>query len=202
MIDVSDPAHPTKVGAYNAPGWSQPPGVAVAGNYLCVGNGSGGLLILRHRCVASGMISPSGGTLQASRDHTTYTFSFGAFTDTVIITHTARFASEVPSPGVLRGIDHFFDVTAVYSSTGQPAQLAPGEIYTITVQYTDAEKGAAVEDTLGLYWWDGSAWSQKGITSTVDADNNVVEARVDHCSLFAVLAGPRRVYLPLVLKNH
>ena len=184
VIDVSDPAHPTKVGAYNAPGWSQPPGVAVAGNYLYVGNGSGGLLILRHRCVASGMIS------------------FGAFTDTVIITHTARFASEVPSPGVLRGIDHFFDVTAVYSSTGQPAQLAPGEIYTITVQYTDAEKGAAVEDTLGLYWWDGSAWSQKGITSTVDADNNVVEARVDHCSLFAVLAGPRRVYLPLVLKNH
>jgi hypothetical protein len=82
-----------------------------------------------------------------------------------------------------------------------PAQLTPGGTYTVTITYTDAEKGAAVEDTLGLYGWDGSAWSQQGITSSVNITDNQVTARVDHLSLFGLLGETNRVYLPLVIKG-
>jgi len=77
----------------------------------------------------------------------------------------------------------------------------PGNTYTITVQYTDTETGPAIENTLGLHWWDGSIWSQQGITSSVNITDNLVTAQVDHLSLFAVLGETRRVFLPLVLKN-
>jgi hypothetical protein len=135
-------------------------------------------------------------------DHTTYAFPPATFTDTVIITHTARLSSNAPSPNTLAGIDHFFDVTAVYSSTGLPAQPAASRTYTVAVEYTDAEKGPVIEGTLGLYWWTGSAWSQQGISSTVNITNNVVTAQVDHFSLFGILGETHRVYLPLVMRNH
>ena len=89
----------------------------------------------------------------------------------------------------------------VYSGTGQPAQIAPGQTYTLTVQYTDAEKGPAIESTLALYYWDGSQWVKEP-TSVVDTANNVVTATPDHFSKWAVLGETRRLYLPLVLKNH
>jgi len=44
-VDVSDPAHPTEVGAYDTPGWAN--GVAVSGTHAYVADGDGGLVILR-----------------------------------------------------------------------------------------------------------------------------------------------------------
>ena len=44
IINVSDPAHPTEVGYYNALGAE---GVAVSGNYAYVAGRDGGLVILR-----------------------------------------------------------------------------------------------------------------------------------------------------------
>ncbi|MBK9137540.1 MAG: hypothetical protein IPM17_02055 [Verrucomicrobia bacterium] len=41
VIDVSDPAHPVRVGGYNTPGRAQ--GVAVSGHYAYVADGWGGL---------------------------------------------------------------------------------------------------------------------------------------------------------------
>lgn len=148
----------------------------------------------------SGTIGTSGGSLTSYHGDTTIEIPTGAITDTIVITHTPAY--EMPSGGNLTGIGHVFDVTAVYSSTGQPAQLAPGQTYTIAVQYTDAEKGPAIENTLGLYWWDGNNWTQQGITSTVDITGNIVTAQVDHFSLFAVLGKTNRVYLPLVLRSY
>ena len=198
IVDVSSPASPELIGTYGT-GRSLRD-LAVVGRYVFVAEEYARLVILWHAFPASADIPVSGGTLTVPADSTHYLFPANTFTDIVVITHTARFPGNAPSTGNLTGISHFFDVTAVYSSTGQPAY--PTQPYTITVQYTDTEKGPAIEETLGLYWWDGSDWSQEGITSTVNTVNNMVTAQADHFSLFAVLGETRRVYLPLVLRNY
>jgi hypothetical protein len=124
----------------------------------------------------------------------------GAVTDTIVIAQSPAYG--MPPAGNLTGIGHVFDVTAVYSSTGQPVVLLPGQSYTVTVLYSDTEKGPAVESTLGLCAWDGAAWSREGITSTVNIDDNLVTGQVTHFSLFAVLGETHRVYLPLVLRSY
>jgi hypothetical protein len=68
------------------------------------------------------------------------------------------------------------------------------------VDYTDAEKGAAIESTLGLYSWDGSQWVREP-TSSVDAVANRLTATPDHMTPFAVLGETKRVYLPIVMRN-
>lgn len=129
---------------------------------------------------------------------TTIQIPAGAITDTIVITY--RLAHSPAPDGNLTGIGHIFDVTAVYNSTGRPAQLAPGQTYTITVHYTDAEKGPAIENTLALYWWNGSQWVKEP-SSVVDTAANIVTATPDHFSRWAVLGETRRVYLPLILRG-
>lgn len=150
----------------------------------------------------SDVIDPGGGDLTSDDGNTTVQIPAGAITETVVITHTP--ATGTPPGGNLAGIGHVFDITAVYSDTGQSAQIASGHTCTITVQYTDTEKGPAIEGTLGLHWWDegASQWSQQGITSSVNVTDNLVTAQVDHFSLFAVLGETFRVYLPVVLRNY
>jgi hypothetical protein len=200
VVNVSDPTHPTQAGYYDTPGWSE--GVAVVGSNIHVACGAAGLVTLQFRYAPTSATIPiGGGQLTSDGDHTTYTFPPATFTDTVIVTHTARLSSNAPSSNTLAGIDHFFDVTAVYSNTGLPPQPAASRTYTVAVEYTDAEKGPAIEGTLGLYWWTGSAWSQQGISSTVNITTNVVTAQVDHFSLFGILGETHRVNLPLVMRN-
>lgn len=149
----------------------------------------------------STIIGPAGGSLTSTTDHTFYLFPSGTFTDTVIVTHTVHRLGSVALPGSnLTGIGHEFEVTAVYSATGQPAQLAPGQTYTLTVHYTEAEKGPAIENTLAFYWWDGNQWVKEP-SSTVDTANNTVTAMPDHLSLWGVLGQTWRVYLPIVVRN-
>jgi hypothetical protein len=196
IVDVSNPAVPTEVGFYDTP---EARGVTVAGDYAYVAAGYGGLLILRLAPLTAASIPTTGGSLTSSVDQTTYAFATGTFPDTVTITHTLRLPGHVPSTGPLAGIDHFFEVSAVYGSTGQPAQ--PTQPYTITVQYTDAEKGPAIEGTLGLYFWDGAQWVREP-TSAVDIANNTVTATPAHFSLWAVLGETRRMLLPVILRNN
>jgi len=199
VVDVSDPTHLSRVGFYNTPGYAN--GVIVARGIVYVADTGGGLIILWFAPAATSFISPDGGTVTSAADSTTYVFPSGAFTDTVVITHTPRYAGNVPSPGSMTGIGHFFDVTAVYSSTGQPASLAPDQTYTLTVHYADAEKGPAIENTLAFYYWDGSQWVKEA-SSTVDTAANTVTAYPNHFSLWAVLGETRQVFLPLVLRNY
>ena len=92
----------------------------------------------------------------------------------------------------------FFDLSAIISGTTTPV-TSTNKPYTITVNYTDREKGGAIEDTLGLYWWEGGQWTLEP-TSSVDMANNRLTAHPDHMTLFAVLGETKRVYLPLVLR--
>ena len=145
----------------------------------------------------SGTIGTGGGSLTSYYGDTTIQIPAGAITDTVVITQSPAYG--MPPGGNLTGIGHVFDATAVYSSTGQPAQIAPGQTYTITVQYTDAEKGPAIENTLALYYWDGSQWVKEP-SSVVDTVANKVTATPDHFSLWAALGETRRVYLSLIMR--
>jgi Tol biopolymer transport system component len=147
-----------------------------------------------------GTIPTSGGLLVAS--DIVMDFPQNTFTDTVMITHTVRSPGDAPSPGEsLIGVGHFFDIDAVYESTGQPAQPAPGQTYSVTISYSDEEEGPAIEDTLALYYWSGSQWVQEP-SSVVDGANNTVIAAPNHLSLWAVLGETWRTYLPLVVRNY
>jgi len=145
----------------------------------------------------SDTIGTGGGSLTSYYGDTTIQIPAGAITDTIVITYTPAYG--MPPGGNLTGIGHVFDATAVYSSTGQPAQIAFGHTYTVTVQYTDAEKGPAIENTLALYYWDGSQWVKEP-SSVVDTVANKVTATPDHFSLWAALGETRRVYLPLIMR--
>jgi oligopeptide transport system substrate-binding protein len=153
----------------------------------------------------SSVASPEGGGGVTSYDgDTSVQIPAGAITGTVVVNESPAYG--MPPSGSMTGIGHVFDVSAVYTGTDPgtanlPAQILPGHTYTITVHYSDTEKGPAIENTLGLYWWDGSTWSQQGITSTVDITDNLVSAQVGHFSVFAVLGETKRVYLPVVLRN-
>ena len=142
----------------------------------------------------SALIPTEGGTLSSTFSSTSYAFAAGTFTDTAIVTHTVAFA-DVPSYGELVSIGQAFDITAVYSSTGQAAE--PAFPYTITVHYTDDEKGPAIGDTLAVYSWDGDEWV-KETSSVVDAQDNTLTATPSHFSLWAALGETRRGFLPLV----
>ena len=143
--------------------------------------------------VISSVIDSSGGELTSPFDSTTYHFSPGTFADTVLITHTTTFSST--SPSSLEGIGHSFDIAAVYTATGQAAQ--PTKPYTITVQYTDGQKGAVDETTLAFYYRDGDQWIKES-ASTVDVDSNKVTATPSHFSAWIVMGEIRRVYLPMI----
>jgi hypothetical protein len=206
FLDVSNPAVPRRVGHYSATGYAF--SVSLANGYTYIADGSGGLSILQFRFTPISVVIPaSGGSFTSHADHTEYVFPSGTFTDTVIVTHVAYPDDSAPAPSKLTGISHAFAVTAVYSNTDSatlslPAQIVPGHPYTIVIKYTDVEKGPAIEDSLDLYAWNGSAWSQQGIASSVNVTDNLITAGVDHLSLFAVLGETQRVFLPLISKDN
>ncbi len=198
VIDVSNPSSPREVGFYDTPGDAS--GVAVSGSYAYVADGRAGFVILRLlRDKVTGSVPPTGGTLSSTSGDTQFVFPAGAVTQTITLVYRHLWTDQDTGP--LVGIGHTFEVTAVYSDTGQPAQLAPGQTYTVTVRYADAEKGPAIENTLALYYWDGSRWVKEP-SSAVDTAANTITAHPNHLSLWAVLGETRRVYLPLVLRNY
>ena len=198
IVDISNLTNPTGARLYDTPGYAND--VAVSGAYVYVADVKGGLIILRLlRDKVTGSVPPTGGTFSSTSGDTQFLFPAGAFTQTVTLVYRHLWTDQDTGP--LVGIGHTFEVTAVYSDTGQPAQLAPGQTYTVTVRYADAEKGPAIENTLALYYWDGSQWVRES-SSEVDMAANTVIAHPNHFSLWAVLGETKRVYLPLVLRNY
>jgi hypothetical protein len=143
----------------------------------------------------SEVIPPSGGTLTSPDDGTLYNFPAGAFLNSVDITYTPMFTSEVPPTGDLLVAGHTFSITGTDSGSGDPVQ--PDQPYTLTITYTEGEQGSAMENTLALYYWDGSQWL-KETSSVIDTINNTITATPGHFSLWAVLGETQRVFLPLI----
>jgi hypothetical protein len=198
ILDMTVPAMPVEVAEIVTPGYAGE--VTVDGKYIYVADGEGGLAIYQFPPSVTAVIPLTGGTLASPFDDVTYTFPPDAFSDPVVVTHTLRLPADAPPLDGKLGIGRFFDVTAVYSTTGQPAQ--PATAYTVTAGYTSADLGTVNPAILKLFWWDpdSAQWSQAGISSAVDTNAQQVVAQVEHFSLFAVLGVLQRVYLPLVLR--
>jgi hypothetical protein len=176
-------------------------GVTVSDGYVYAASGDGGLLILRSplRDKVTKPILPTGGRLTSSSGDASFLFPNGAFAEPADLTYRHLWNDQ--DTGAWIGIGHTFDLSAVYSDTRQAAQLAPGQTYAVTVQYTDQEKGSAVESMLALCRWDGSEWVKEP-SSTVDAAADMVSATANRLGLWAVLGDTRRVFLPIVRRSH
>jgi hypothetical protein len=198
IINVASPAAPAEVGFYDTPGYAN--GVALAGSYAYVAGSDPARAVLRLlRDKVTTSIPSSGGSLSSTSGDTSLVFSSGAFTATVTLTYRHLWTDQDVGP--LAGIGRTFDLSAVYSDTGQVAQLAPGQSFTATVHYTDTELGPASESTLALYAWDGSQWVQEP-SSVLDTSANTVSATPNHLGMFAVLGETHRLFLPVVMKRH
>lgn len=137
----------------------------------------------------------AGGTLDGPGN--SLDFPAGAFTETVTISYTV-----VSPPDSYLSAGIHFDISAVYSDTGEAAQLAPGATYTMTVAYDEEVLAPGIsESSLKLYYWDDgiSEWVAEP-TSVVDTVANTLTATPDHFSLWAGF-GNYAIYLPLTLKN-
>ena len=136
-----------------------------------------------------------GGSLDAPDGSVELNFPSSWVDEATVVTYTT---ATTPLPtGDLFGV-RFFDLSATTLSTGTPVTTF-NKSYTLAISYTDAEKGAAIESTLGLYWWDRGQWVLEPTSSVYTATNRLT-ATPDHMTLFAVLGETKRVYLPLVVR--
>jgi len=74
----------------------------------------------------------------------------------------------------------------------QDDDLQPGFVFsipaTITIQYSDSDVTGLDEDTLQLYYWDGNAWGDDGITPVErNAGQNYATFTTLHLSQFVLL---------------
>ena len=161
------------------------------------------------------VVPTTGGAITSTIDGTVLSFASDTFNDTVILTRTLLAQSDLPDDvslwgtdmpagsgslqdvKALAGINRFYQLTAVYSATGQPAQ--PLKPYTVTIPYADGDIGPAAEATIGLYTWDGQLWLRE-TSSQVFTATNTLQARPQHFSLWGALGQTQQIYLPLVVK--
>ncbi|RMF44446.1 MAG: hypothetical protein D6755_09145 [Anaerolineae bacterium] len=97
----------------------------------------------------------------------------------------------------MEGIGHAYQVVTKDTVTGQPVE--PGQAYDVTIQYSEEDRGAVIESTLALYYWNGSQWVREP-TSSVDTTANTITASPTHFSTWAILGETRRIYLPLTVR--
>ena len=123
-------------------------------------------------------------------------FASGTFTDTVTITHTPRYAPNLPSTGRLAATGHSFELrnfrTIAVRVHSNPLNLSP-----LTSNIHRSRSSLHFESTLALYSWDGTQWVKEP-TSSLDMLSHTVTAHPNHFSTFALLQSQLGVYLPLL----
>ena len=126
---------------------------------------------------------------------TTFTIPANTFTDTVIVSY--QLIDPIPSPP---DVDLFFELTAVYSSTGQPAQLAPGQTINAAVRYQRGNVPAGVcESHLSLLRWNPKLGWMPNPSSTVNTNDTTVTAELDELGVNAIL-GEYCLHLPGIMR--
>jgi len=149
---------------------------------------------------SSGYVSPgSGGTAHSPDRLAKAGFGPGAVGQDTEVTITP---ANSPPTGDRYGV-YIFDMSAVMSGTTTPVTSFITVPYTLVVRYMDSTKGGAIEDTLGLHWWDEGAgqWLPE-TSSTLDLTSKRVTATVDHMTYFGLLGDSNLTYVPLVLKRY
>jgi sugar lactone lactonase YvrE len=155
----------------------------------------GGVSVLEHQVRAVIPVA-TGGWLDTLDGKITLDFPPDVVSNTLVVTLTHLPPQLI---GNLAGV-RFFDLTAAISETGQPV-ISLEQPVTITVRYTPQELSGAIESTLGLYWYNGTAWVQDGLT-TVGRASGVLTSTTTHFTSFAVLGQTHRLYLLPLFHNY
>jgi ELWxxDGT repeat protein len=130
-------------------------------------------------------IGTQGGELKSYLDGVSYSFGSGTFAGAAAVSHTADIdAPALPGDGWL---------VEAFENKGT---LAPTLPYTLTVQLLDYQLGPAIESTLKLLRWDGSAWVDENFT--LDADAGVMISHPNIWGVFAVVGETHNIYLPVI----
>lgn len=143
-----------------------------------------------------GYVSPgSGGTIHSPDRLAKAEFPSGSVAQDTEVTITP--ANSLPTGGKF-GV-YIFDMTAVISGTTTEVTSTSG-LYSMTVNYTGETKRAAIENTIGLYSWDGDEWVDEG--STLVTETKTVSASLDHMTYFALLGDTYHAYVPVTLRSY
>jgi len=197
LYDVRDPVNASEysISRVDIPSFGQQ--VVVDGDKVLVADGMGGVVQAQHFAYSSDYIPVSGGTLASPDGAVNITVPTNTYTNTVSFRYEDKPAM---TTGSLDSGGRFFAITAYYTDTWTIAPLLPGQRFTVTLTYAPS---AVRQDTLGLYRFDGTAWTQSGISSAVDTISRQVTARLTTFSgndTFALLGQSYSIYLPAVLK--
>ncbi len=92
-----------------------------------------------------------------------------------------------------------FDLQA-YDSLGVPIDHQTFVFpVTLTLHYNGSAVGPLIENTLRLFYWDGSAWQDAACGAYVrDLVNHVIQVPLCHLSQFALGGATTKLFLPLV----
>jgi parallel beta-helix repeat protein len=134
---------------------------------------------------------------------TTIDIPAGAITYTQAVTLAyTPIEEEVDAPQGFAFGHHAFELSAYIGHTPLSG-LRFSPPLTVTIHYGDDDVAGMNEEELMLRYWDGSAWSEDGITVVErNTGANYVVFTVAHLSNFALFGSATgKIYLPLVLRN-
>lgn len=106
------------------------------------------------------------------------------------------------APGGYRLGAFTFEIQAFDGTGTLIPSLTLGNAMTITLEYNAPAVGTLREDTLRLFWWDGSSWLDAACGEYVrDLANDMLQLPICHLSTFALGGTSVGVFLPLVIRS-
>ncbi|MCB0164820.1 MAG: hypothetical protein KDI79_11375 [Anaerolineae bacterium] len=142
----------------------------------------------------------SGGTLAGSISGLSLALNFpsGAVPEPVELLLSEGADGPLPnSSGILGTI---FSVNA-FSTLDQRPVKTFNKSFSLSVGYDDAMLGSIDESKLALVYWDVITEKWVEVPGSVDPDENLISAELDHLTTFAIrVQSDNRVYLPIVIK--
>ena len=133
----------------------------------------------------------------------------GAVSEPSVVVYTPDTVIEEHQPGGFSLADITFDLQVCQDGECF-SDYQFNEPVKLTLYYSDAEVAGLIEEELYLYTWDGSTWVDAVIDCgwTLDAyerypEENKLVVPLCHFTEFAMVEVDwKRIYLPLVLRNH
>jgi hypothetical protein len=108
-------------------------------------------------------------------------------------TFTISYEFRPNDQGDLRGIDHFFEITA-----GQSSLVVP---LTVTIRFSDTQEFRVFPSTTRLYRLESNDWVTDGIT-IINTQVDELGAVITQLGSFGVMGHEgNRIFLPVILRN-
>ena len=150
-------------------------------------------------------VEPSGtATISATTSGftTTILIPIGAITESTDFRYVARALPDSNAPLDYIFAGNAFDFDAFRNS--QPiTDFTFDDSVTVTIVYEEEALGTAIEDTLLLMYWNGSAWEDAACGSyDRHPSEDWLEVPICHLSNFSLFGETNSVYLPLVSRNY